>query len=148
MKVAYNNCFGGFELSPLALTEFAKKKGLTLHWYKSEGFSPATYTKVDGIPKESLFGNTCFTQDIGDNVTEYPEGSYYCPDFYDDARSDPDLISVIEMLGDEADGMCADLCIAEIPDGASYEITEYDGNESVEPPRMSWQCAITFALCG
>jgi hypothetical protein len=138
MKVAYNNCFGGFGLSPLALTEFAKRKGLTLYWYKSEGYSPTTYTKINGIPKVSLFGNTCFTQDIGDNVTEYPEGSYYYPDFYDDARSDPDLIEVIERLGKKADGACASLAIKEIPDGAQFEITEYDGNEDVVPPRMSW----------
>ena len=138
MKVAYNDCYGGFGLSPLALTEFAKRKGLNLHWYKSEGHSPTTYTRVNGIPMVSLFGNACFTQDIGDEATEYPKGSYYYPDFYDDARSDPDLIAVIEMLGDKANGMCADLRIAEIPDGSDFGISEYDGNEEVVPPRMSW----------
>tara|TARA_R110000772_G_scaffold31913_2_gene78485 strand:+ start:543 stop:866 length:324 start_codon:yes stop_codon:yes gene_type:complete len=53
-------------------------------------------------------------------------------------RSDKDLISVIELLGNKANGMCADLQIEEIPDGASFEITEYDGFEGVEPPRQSW----------
>lgn len=138
MKVAYNNCFGGFGLSPLALTEFAKKKGLTLHWYKSEGCSPKKYTKIDGIPKEETLSTDCFTQDIGDNITEYPEGSYYYPSFYDSARTDPDLIAVIESLGEKANGMCAKLAIKEIPDGAQFEIAEYDGNEDVVPPRMEW----------
>ncbi len=49
-----------------------------------------------------------------------------------------DLIRVVEELGDEADGMYADLSIAEIPDGAEFKIDEYDGSESVEPPRQSW----------
>ena len=138
MKVAYNGCFGGFSLSPLALTEFAKKKGLTLFWYNSEGFSPAVYTRIKGVPEDSIFGSSCFTEDIGDKVTEYPKGSFYHPDFYDDARSDSDLIDVIESLGYKANGMCADLQIEEIPDGSSFEITEYDGNESVVPPRQSW----------
>ena len=62
-------------------------------------------------------------------------GSY---DFNGDDRSDPDLIKVIEDLGKEANGMCADLQIQEIPDGAEFEIDEYDGSESVEPPRKSW----------
>jgi len=33
MKVAYNSCYGGFSLSPIGLTEFAKKKGIELTWY-------------------------------------------------------------------------------------------------------------------
>lgn len=137
MKVAYNNCYGGFGLSPLALTEFAKKKGLTLHWYKSEGFQPTTYTRI-GVPPNDSLRVACFTQDIGDSATEYPEGSYYYPDFYGDARTDPDLIAVIETLGEAANGICAKLAIKEIPDDAEFEITEYDGNEDVVPPRMSW----------
>jgi hypothetical protein len=59
-------------------------------------------------------------------------------DFNGYDRADPDLIKVIEDLGDEANGSFADLQIKEIPDGASFEIDEYDGNESVEPPRQSW----------
>ena len=70
----------------------------------------------------SLFANKEYTK------------TFDCPN----DRADKDLISVIESLGDKANGMCADLRIEEIPDGASFEITEYDGNESVEPPRQSW----------
>ena len=135
MKVAYNNCFGGFGLSCLALTEYAKKKGITLHWYNSEGFNPTVYKKVNKIPEQNRFSETAFTCDIGESATEYPKGSYYYPDF---DRADKDLIEVIEELGVKANGMCASLAIKEIPDGAEYEITEYDGNEDVEPPRQTW----------
>lgn len=54
-------------------------------------------------------------------------------------RDDPLLIEAIETLGSEAvSGFCASLAIADIPDGVEWEIDEYDGWESVVPPRMRW----------
>ena len=53
-------------------------------------------------------------------------------------RNDKYLVEVVEELGKLADGFCSKLRIKEIPDGASYEIDEYDGYESVVPPRSSW----------
>ena len=57
---------------------------------------------------------------------------------FDDDRANPALVEVVEALGADAAGSCGDLQIEEIPDGAEYEIAEYDGNESVVPPRKSW----------
>ena len=139
MKVAYNACFGGFSLSPLAQTELAKKKGVELFWYKGNGFKgPYKKVNVEDVPQMDMFGHTPSKFDLGDEIETIPNGAS-CYD-YDDTgdRSDPDLIEVIERLGDKANGACASLAIAEIPDGAEYEIDEYDGNESVVPPRMSW----------
>jgi hypothetical protein len=45
-------------------------------------------------------------------------------------RHDPRLVQVIEELGDDASGSCANLRISEI-DGDRYHIDEYDGFESV-----------------
>jgi hypothetical protein len=50
------------------------------------------------------------------------------------ARHDPDLVAVVEMLGERANGDYAKLAICEIPDGARYRIDEYDGAESVMMP--------------
>lgn len=53
-------------------------------------------------------------------------------------RHDPHLVSVVEQLGGEASGFCADLQIEEIT-GNLYRIDEYDGSESVETPdRVEW----------
>ena len=143
MKVAYNACYGGFGLSPLALTEFAKRKGLTLYWYRRYSFSSPEslrkFKRVDGVPDRGGLSTICFTQDTGEDITVCPEESYYYPSLYEDCtRTDPDLIAVIEMLGEKANGECSDLAIKEVPDGAQFEITGYDGWEDVVPPRMSW----------
>ena len=53
-------------------------------------------------------------------------------------RTDPILIQVVEALGAEADGRFAKLRIIEIPDDIEWEITEYDGIESVEEVHRKW----------
>lgn len=47
-------------------------------------------------------------------------------------RDDPDLIEVIETLGDEASGKYGKIRVAEIPDEATdWRIDEYDGLETL-----------------
>jgi hypothetical protein len=53
-------------------------------------------------------------------------------------RTDPALIKVIEKLGKKASGRYNHVIIKEIPDGAPYEIEEYDGYESVIVPRQEY----------
>ena len=52
---------------------------------------------------------------------------------FDDNRTNPDLIAVIEELGSErASGSCAKLKVIDIPDNATdWEISEYDGSEEI-----------------
>lgn len=50
--------------------------------------------------------------------------------FYEVARENPNLITVVEELGDEANGDYAELVVVEIPDGYEYKIDEYDGIET------------------
>lgn len=46
-------------------------------------------------------------------------------------RTDETLIEVVEELGAEANGSCAELAIAEVPDGSYWHIDEYDGAEEI-----------------
>lgn len=48
------------------------------------------------------------------------------------------LAQVVEELGREADGFCARLCIVTIPDGTSFTVEEYDGNEWVSETHRIW----------
>lgn len=109
-KIAYNSCFGGFDLSEAAFEALLDLKGIEFE--KAE-------------PISSIFGAQYQRKGVeGDN------GYLYSGDFCED-RSDPDLIAVIEKLGDGANGMCAKLCIEDVPEGVSYRIDEYDGLETV-----------------
>lgn len=53
-------------------------------------------------------------------------------------RHDPDLIKVVEELGEKANGRHAKIEIIEIPDGIEYEIEEYDGVEWVAEEHRTW----------
>ena len=70
--------------------------------------------------------------DINTHSYSYPNNK---DGFY---RHDPDLIGVVEQLGAEASGRCANLIIREI-EGTKYIIREYDGMELVlEPKDIGW----------
>jgi hypothetical protein len=59
--------------------------------------------------------------------------SYYEYDSYmrEVARNDPIFIKVVEELGEEAAGKCAELAIVEVDDRAPWFLDEYDGMESI-----------------
>lgn len=67
-------------------------------------------------------------------------GFYEGGDFYDRdiPRDDPLLIEIVETLGKDASGRCADLYIVEIPDGVNWQIEEYDGWEHVAEVHRRW----------
>jgi len=104
-KIAYNACFGGFNLSRAAVLRARE---------------------ITGDPS---WGGACIIGDTWED-SDLPVDCDYGA--RPDDRTDPVVIQVIEELGDEANGMCAKLCIAELPSGTRYRIDEYDGLESVE----------------
>ena len=56
----------------------------------------------------------------------------------DIARNDPKLVECVEKLGEEANGMYAELKVVEIRDNINWEIGEYDGLEWVEEVHRRW----------
>jgi len=57
---------------------------------------------------------------------------------WDISRTDKDLIDIVEKLGEKANGIHSKLKIITIPDLIDYEITEYDGYETVEEVHRTW----------
>lgn len=56
-----------------------------------------------------------------------------------DLRTDSEMIKIFEERGSEfVNGPYASLKLIEIPDGIEFEISDYDGMESVEEKHRSW----------
>lgn len=160
MKIAINQCYGGFSLSPKAIRRIAELQGRDAYFF-SNSFSQEG-DKYKSIPfeeaqKDSLFitafdipnPNEVFKDDgkaWNTRTDEEKEASnklysdHVLDSRYDeDKRNDPLLIQVIEELGSEADGKCAELGIVEIPDGVEWELAEYDGIEWIAEKHRTWR---------
>lgn len=56
----------------------------------------------------------------------------------DDCRTAPELVQVVEELGDKANGPYSKLEVVEIPDDVEWYIDDYDGIETIEEAHRSW----------
>lgn len=103
MKLLINVCYGGYGISDEAIVLWAQKKNIALI----------------------------------KNTTEYGDYSYYMDgdkiiSGHDIDRDDPTIIEVFEELGSErTSGDHGQLSLVELPDGCEYELTEFDGWESI-----------------
>jgi hypothetical protein len=119
MKIAINTGFGGFGISDQAFETLLARKNIEFDVVETE---------------KSWRGNDYYLAGLPHTDETYI--SYY--DFYRD-RSDPDLIAVIEQLGETANGKYADIKIVDIPDDVDWHIVEYDGLEHVAEDHRIWQ---------
>jgi hypothetical protein len=137
VKVVINRCYGGFGLSSKAVLELVKMKSKAVKEETVEKYCGNGAISTILIPFEDGF----FIEDraFGCGVL-YKDGMvYFMDDFhYKDTRTNPDLVKVVESLRNEADGMCAKLKIADVPDDVEWTIEEYDGIETVEEVHRTW----------
>jgi hypothetical protein len=143
MEIVVNKCFGGFGLSVEAEELYAKKSGFKLYRYiqakykHRDGEDKYLKVKNDSLNESKI--SFVFKTDHGDSFSKWPDdknnGYWYDRDI---ERTDPILIEVVKELGNKSSGMCAQLEVVEIPDGVSYEIDEYDGNETVHETHRIW----------
>lgn len=137
-KIVINKCFGGYGLSPLAVYEICKRKGLDCYIYVESTTVRGTYIKVSPSSKELKGYNWyAFNRDFG-NVMNFDDTSYNedLIELESLPRHDKDLVAVVEELGDKVNGYCAELGVVEINSNL-YRITEYDGAESIETPEYT-----------
>ncbi len=150
MKIVINNCFGGFSLSAEAMKQLVIRKSNCM-----EAMTPKAF--YGGESETYKFQNDWETSwqkdfekyiDIGDGFMSEENWAYsvlkdgilYMLKDRSDAevRTDKDLVDVVELLGKEANGSCANLKIVDIPDGIEFYIHDYDGNEHVAEAHKTW----------
>lgn len=54
-------------------------------------------------------------------------------------RNDPNLVKVVESLGEEVNGRFSCLKVIEIPDDVKWFIDDYDGVESIHEKHRVWR---------
>jgi hypothetical protein len=114
-KVVVNNCYGGYSLSKEAVQRYCELKGYNLIIDDSKKEIGWPYYYLDSISDTTYFNE------------------------YDIPRDCETLVKVVDELGEKANGECAELRIAEVPDDIDWYIHEYDGIESIyESHRRSW----------
>ena len=119
-KIVINACYGGFGLSEEGMRVYAEKKGIPIYTWKDPKYQSAIfkiYFKADPSGMIEISNEFYQKYHLSDN---------------DIKRDDPNLVAVVEELGDKANGMCAKLVVQELPKGTKYRITEYDGFEGIE----------------
>jgi hypothetical protein len=147
MKVAINMCFGGFGLSDAAYKKLIEY-GVPVQRYVEQKRNSETglYETESGNDGEVIFDRELTPADANSFSAIYHKykntGSHMNSRYWDswtrESRTHPLVIRVIEELGEAANGGCAELSIVEIPDGTSYEISEYDGREHIAETHRTW----------
>lgn len=118
MKIVINSCFGGFGLSKIALYELYLKG------------SPLV---------EDVRNLTGGNYNPTDEVIPFNDFSASLSGYSYESRCHPDLVEIVEKMGEKANDDFADLNVVEIPDGIDWIITDYDGVETIEETHRTWK---------
>jgi len=118
MKIVINTDFGGFSLSDQAFELLLTRKSIKFEVEETDSFIGNAYYLANRPHTDATY------------ISQY--------EFYEQ-RNDPDLIAVVEQLGEAACGRYANLKIVDVPDGVEWHICEYDGMEHIAEKHRTWQ---------
>lgn len=135
MKVVVNRCFGGFNLSNKALLELIKRNSKYVEKMDVNNY----FKDKDEILRDFVEFDVEYKQHRYLNMLLKDSYLYMIKDKYlENFRSDPDLINIIEDLGEKSFGKYANLEIVMIPDDIKWYIDDYDGRETIREEHRSW----------
>lgn len=145
MKIVINRCYGGFGVSEALIRRVAEERGLTLYPDSRHGGLLTTWWTVPPDDPNRVFSEKAQSAAVWPGLSRVEK--LQVNTFYSDFtiptgsswdRTDPLLVKLVEELGTKADGPHAELEVVEIPDGVEWEISEYDGIETIHEKHRSW----------
>lgn len=142
-KLVINKCHGGFGLSEAAVRAYAVRKGLTLY-PEPNSFDP-TGTVMQPTwwivppeqrppPQEGRWHEMSMEERKASNDA-HDKARLYDADI---RRDDPDLVAVVEELGEASDTKFSALAVVEIPADVKWVVEEYDGLEWIAEEHRTW----------
>lgn len=136
-KVVINTRHGGFGLSWEAVQAVAARKGLVASWYDIMAGIRGQLSQPSPQPGDMFVGYAIGPQRVTTADEVYAGKGAFVQDS-DLGRDDPDLVAVVEELGEVASGKMAALKVVEIPADVEWTIDEYDGAEWVAEVHRTW----------
>ena len=131
-KVVKNTCFGGFNLSDIAVERYIQLKGLKLyHHNRSYYFVPFNIYKAELDNEHKLW------ESKSPEYRGHPSNRH-CWDVRTIDREDEFLIQVVLEFGEKANGTYSELEIVEIPSDVKYKIHNEDGYETIREEHHVW----------
>jgi hypothetical protein len=131
-KVVINVCYGGFGLSDKAYERLLEL-----------GMKKTRFTEKGGYEDPSAEIVDSHDDSLNKRAKKFSFGFRYSFTSYSGSdlekmRTDPRVVQVVEEMGEEANGQCAELKIVEVPDDVDWHIDEYDGNEHIAENHRTW----------
>ncbi len=148
MRVVVNRKYGGFGISDEAILKLIEMKSPLIHEQTlKEHFG--NKADIEKELNESYSGKKRWVPFKNGFIHDQMTGGYclikgktvYAFNPWGDRkilRTHPDLIKVVEQMGEKSWGWAARLVIVDIPDGIEWDIDDYDGMETVEEAHRSW----------
>lgn len=132
MKIVINMCYGGFCLSEKAIELYIQQKGLTVFKHNDLYITiPVEEYMKEFQKEEDAYRN---------NPKEFTgyKSNRFCWGENNIQRHDDILVKIVEQIGKEANGECANLQVIEIPDNVKYKIMDRDGYEWIAEVHRTW----------
>lgn len=135
IEVVINRKYGGYGLSYKAVMAIAKRKGIKLYAYTYDYDDSSLQRVIPYNPKKHDVHTVHYCTKPNIKTNKQLNRFYYIDNW---ERTDKDLIAVVKKLGKASYGKYSALVIVKVPEDVEWEISDYDGVETIHEKHRVW----------